>query len=94
MQQLVFKPLQLANTGINDDSLDARPATSEGISTGRHLRTEAPPRSTGPPRPGARQVITTAGDQARWVAALFTGKTLSAASRSTILDTAMRVGFG
>jgi CubicO group peptidase (beta-lactamase class C family) len=43
---------------------------------------------------GNASVYTTAGDEARWVDALFNGHVLSTASRAAVLDTSMSVGYG
>ena len=94
MQQLVFKPLELANAGIDDDSLEPGPQLAKGYQPEGTYGLKPATAIHRSARAGSASVITTAGDEARWVAALFTGKALSAASRSTLLDTAMRVGFG
>jgi CubicO group peptidase (beta-lactamase class C family) len=39
-------------------------------------------------------VYTTAADEARWVDALFRGNQISTSSRATVLDIALRVGYG
>ena len=94
MQQLVFKPLELANSGIDDDSLAPGLESAKGYQPeGTYGLKPATPIHWSA-KAGNASVIMTAGDQARWVAALFTGKAPNARFRSTILDTAMRVGFG
>jgi hypothetical protein len=40
------------------------------------------------------RVYTTAGDEARWVDALFKGHALTAASRDVVLDTSLPAGYG
>ena len=94
MQQLVFKPLQLANSGVDDDSLAPGPQPAKGYQPEGTFGLKPATPIHWSAKAGNASVITTAVDQARWVAALFTGKALSARSRSAILDTAMPIGFG
>jgi CubicO group peptidase (beta-lactamase class C family) len=93
MQALVFGPLGMTSSGIDDDSPlgnhVASPHDPEGVyglapSPGIHWSAKA----------GNASVFVTAADQCRWMRALFEGGFLSPSSRAAMLDTSERVGYG
>jgi CubicO group peptidase (beta-lactamase class C family) len=94
VDSLVFRPMGLTRSGIDDDSKDPteriakgyEPEGTYGLKPARSIYWSA--------KTGNASVYTTAGDEARWVQALFTGHALNAASRDAVLDSSMRVGYG
>jgi D-alanyl-D-alanine carboxypeptidase len=94
VQHLLFRPIGLNESGVDDDS----------IMQGRRMAKGYQPEGTYGLKPAAAihwsgktgnaSVYTTAGDEARWVTALFRGHQLSASSREAVLDTSLRVGYG
>jgi CubicO group peptidase (beta-lactamase class C family) len=94
VERLVFQPMGLKGSGVDDDSM------TEAIRQAKGYEPEGTyglrPASTihWSAKTGNGSVYTTAGDEARWVAALFSGHTLSAISREAVLDTSMKVGYG
>jgi CubicO group peptidase (beta-lactamase class C family) len=91
MEKLVFRPADLTQTAIDDDSITdaARGYQSEGVdglkpAASIHWSAKA----------GNASVVTRARDQARWVSARFGDQLLKKASREAILDTSERVGYG
>jgi len=94
LERLVFRPLRMNASGVDADSIkDAKrmangyePVATYGLKPTRAIHWSA--------KTGNASVYTTAGDEARWVNALFGGHALSASSRETMIDTSMRVGYG
>ncbi len=94
LQRLVFLPMGLHASGVDDDS------TSRGVQLAKGYQ----PEGTYGLKPataihwsgktGNASVYTTAEDEARWVDALFRGHALSETARGAVLDTSMRVGYG
>jgi D-alanyl-D-alanine carboxypeptidase len=93
VERLVFRPLGLAASFVDDDSETRAPEVARGYqpqgvrdlepASGIHWSAKA----------GNASVCTTAGDEARWVRMLFRGSALGE-SRSAVLDAAPRVGYG
>jgi CubicO group peptidase (beta-lactamase class C family) len=94
VKRLLFQPIGLAASGVDDDSINAsarmakgyEPAGTAGLKPAQSIHWSA--------KTGNASVYTTTGDVARWVDVLFKGGTLSAASRSAVLDTSIKVGYG
>jgi CubicO group peptidase (beta-lactamase class C family) len=93
VEQLVFRPVGLRSSGVDDDSLATmklargyEPAGTDGLKPAKPIHWSA--------KTGNGSVYTTVGDAARWVHALFLGDFLKPASRSLVLDTSARVGYG
>ena len=91
--RLVFRPLELNASMIDDDS-----EHSEGTAKGYEPQGVA---GVGPAtaihwsaKTGNASVSTTVADEERWVRLLFDGNALSSRSRDELLDTSMRVGYG
>ena len=94
LQKLVFKPLHLSDSGVDDDSnTDAR-KMAKGYQPDRvsGLKPATPIHWSG--KTGNASIFTTASDQARWLGALLTDRLLKPASREAIFDTSQRVGYG
>ena len=94
VEKLVFHPMRLMSSGIDDDSpphpaLMARgyaPEGTFGLKLAHSIHWSG--------KTGNASVYTTASDEARWVDELFRGDALSASSREAALDTSQRVGYG
>jgi len=94
LERLVFKPLGLASTGVDDDFVkdSARlargyePVETSALAPGKTIHWSG--------KTGNASVYTTAPDLAKWVHALFNGRALTATSRDEVLDTSVRVGYG
>ena len=94
VERSVFRPMGLAASGVDDDSIansalmakGYEPDGTFGIRPANSIHWSA--------KTGNASVYTTAGDEARWVDALFSGHALSVTSRSAVLDTSTRVGYG
>jgi CubicO group peptidase (beta-lactamase class C family) len=94
VERLVFQPMGLNSSGLDDDStvLTAhmakgyQPEGVYGLAPANPIHWSA--------KTGNASVYTTASDEARWVDALFRGHALSASSRAAVLDASQRVGYG
>jgi CubicO group peptidase (beta-lactamase class C family) len=93
VERLVFRPLGLAASGVDDDSADPasmakgyEPEGTYGLKAAKAIRWSG--------KTGNASVFTTAADEARWVRALFQGHALSVSSREAVLDTSLPVGYG
>jgi CubicO group peptidase (beta-lactamase class C family) len=94
VERLVFQPLGLAASGVDDDSMAhavhmASGYQPEGL---KGLKPATAIHWSG--KTGNASVYTTAGDEARWVNALFNGRALSATSREAVLSSPMGIGYG
>jgi CubicO group peptidase (beta-lactamase class C family) len=94
MRRLVFVPLNLPDSGVDDDSMTNVPSMAKGyepdgtygVSRAKTIHWSA--------KAGNGSAYSTVGDEARWVDAFFGGRVASAALRDAVLDTSMRVGYG
>jgi len=94
VEQLVLRPVGLRGSGVDDDSLDAtmkmargyEPERTDGLKPANPIHWSA--------KTGNGSAYTTVSDAARWVDALFLGDFLRSTSRSLVLDTSTRVGYG
>jgi CubicO group peptidase (beta-lactamase class C family) len=94
VDRLIFRPVGLAASGVDNDSMThpkymARgyePEGTYGLKPAAAIRWSA--------KTGNASVYTTAGDELRWVDALFRGRLLNAASREAVLDPSFGVGYG
>ena len=94
VEKLVFRRAALQASGIDDDSnataakmaLGYQPAGIYGIDRARVIHWSG--------KTGNASVFTTAGDETKWLEALFGGRLLSSSSREAMLDTSLEVGYG
>jgi CubicO group peptidase (beta-lactamase class C family) len=94
VEQLVFRPAGLSQSGVDDDSLHATPQMAkgyepegtDGLKPAQSIHWSA--------KTGNGSAYSTINDAARWVEALFSSDFLSAASRGFVLDTSTKVGYG
>jgi D-alanyl-D-alanine carboxypeptidase len=93
VKRLVFQPLGLTASFVDDDSETRAPELAQGYQPlgVRELQPASGIRWSA--KAGNASVCTTAGDEARWVRTLFRGNALGA-SRSAVLDASPRVGYG
>jgi CubicO group peptidase (beta-lactamase class C family) len=93
VERLVFRPMGLAGSGVDDDTEHPthmakgyEPEGTYGLKPATSIHWSA--------KTGNASVYTTARDQARWVRELFRGRALSPSSREAVLDTSLAVGYG
>ncbi|HZL55751.1 MAG TPA: serine hydrolase domain-containing protein [Bryobacteraceae bacterium] len=94
VERLVFKPMGMPASGIDDDSEPrgshmARGYAPEGASG---LKLANPIHWSA--KTGNGSAYATAADEARWVGELFHGDELSASSRNAVIDSSIPVGYG
>jgi len=94
VKQLVFRPMGLTASGVDDDSLTHPARMARGYEPVGTYGLKPAPAIHWSAKSGNASVYTAAGDEARWITALFQGHRLSALSRYAILDTSLSVGFG
>jgi CubicO group peptidase (beta-lactamase class C family) len=94
LQKLVFRPLGLTASGVDNDSVTSAKKIAEGYEPEGAYELKPAETIHWSAKAGNASVFTTAHDEARWVDALFKGHALSAASRDTVFDTSLRVGYG
>jgi D-alanyl-D-alanine carboxypeptidase len=93
LERLVFRPMGLVSTGVDDDSAGAR-HTARGYEPEGTLGLKPATAIHWSAKAGNASVYTTARDEARWVRLLFGGHALSMESREAMLDPSMKVGYG
>ena len=94
VENLVFQPIGLNASGVDEDSVsDAgemakgyAPDGADGLKPVNAIHWSG--------KTGNASVYTTVNDERRWVDALFSGHVLSAESRDAVLDTSTQVGYG
>ena len=94
VEKLVFRPAALQSSGIDDDSnatgakvaLGYQPEGVYGITRAAAIHWSG--------KTGNASLFTTAGDETKWMEALFGGTFLSSSSREAMLDTSVEVGYG
>jgi len=94
LQKLVFRPLGLTASGVDDDSVTNAKYMAKGYEPEAAYELKSAKAIHWSAKAGNASVYTTANDEARWVQALFSGHFLGAASRDAVLDTSLRVGYG
>jgi D-alanyl-D-alanine carboxypeptidase len=94
VERLIFQPLHLTASGVDDDSITHAIRMAKGYQPEGVYGVKPADAIHWSAKTGNASVYTTAGDEARWVDALFSGHVLSASSRAAVLDTSMRVGYG
>jgi CubicO group peptidase (beta-lactamase class C family) len=94
MERLLFRPMGLSASGVDDDSSKPsshlaegyEPVGTDGLRLANRIHWSA--------KTGNASAYTTARDEAAWLDALFHGHLLSSRSREDITDSSMRVGYG
>jgi CubicO group peptidase (beta-lactamase class C family) len=94
VKRLVFMPMGLTASGVDDDSVRGFPGRAKGYEPEGTYGMKAATAIHWSAKAGNASVFTTTGDEARWVNLLFQGHLLSSSSRDAILDTSLRVGYG
>lgn len=94
VERLIFHPIGLIASGVDDDSVTHGIPMAIGYEPEGALGLKAATPIHWSAKTGNASVYTTAGEEARWVDALFRGHQLSASSREDVLDTSVRVGYG
>ena len=94
VERLVFRPMGLSASGIDDDSVahaSAQAVGYEPVGTYGLKRATAIHWSA---KTGNASAYTTARGEARWVDELFRGHQLSESSRDVVMDRALTAGYG
>jgi CubicO group peptidase (beta-lactamase class C family) len=94
VEQLVFRPMGLTVSGVDDDSLTHSARMAKGYEPESIYGLKPAAAIHWSAKTGNASAYTTAGDEARLVTALFQGRQLSVSSRDAVLDTSVRVGYG
>lgn len=94
MKKLVFRPVALQASGIDDDSNATGEKMARGYQPEGVYGIIPAPAIHWSGKTGNASVFTTAGDETKWVEALFGGLFLSSSSREALLDPSMEVGYG
>ncbi len=94
VKQLVFAPLGMADSGIDDDRPDARPNNAKGYKPMGLYDLGAAEPIHWSAKAGNGSAYTTAGDELKFVQALVGGNFLSPKLRDTMFDLGTRVGYG
>lgn len=94
LQKLVFQPLGMTASGVDDDSVTNPDHMAKGYEPEGTYKLRPARAIHWSAKTGNASAYTTAGDEARWVNALFKGQALSATSHDAALDTSMPVGYG
>jgi CubicO group peptidase (beta-lactamase class C family) len=94
VEQLVFRPVGLSGSGLDDDSGDTTTQMAKGYEPEGMYELKPAKAIHWSAKTGNGSAYTTVSDAARWVDALFLGSFLSPASRALVLDTSTRVGYG
>lgn len=94
VERLVFHPAGLVLSGVDDESIVPEPDVAIGYEPEAVSGLRRAPTIHWSAKTGNASVYTTVTDEARFVAALFTGHLLSASSRKLLRDPSPRVGYG
>jgi CubicO group peptidase (beta-lactamase class C family) len=94
IDQLIFLPLGLTASGIDDDSMAHIANMARGYEPFGTYELKPAPLIHWSAKTGNGSAFTTARDEARWIDALFYGHLLRASSRDAVLDTSLSVGYG
>ncbi|HXW89586.1 MAG TPA: serine hydrolase domain-containing protein [Terriglobales bacterium] len=94
VDHLIFRPVGLTASGIDDDSAADSLQDAKGYEPFGTYALKPAALIHWSAKTGNASAFTTARDEARWVQALFRGHVLRASSREAVLDTSMSVGYG
>ena len=94
VERLVFRPLGLKGSGVDDDANTHTTRMAKGYEPEGTYGLKLSEAIHWSGKTGNASAYATAADEARWVEALFNGRFLSAASRKAVLDTSIPVGYG
>ena len=94
VEDLVFRPMHLTASGVDDDSVTHPKHMARGYKPEGTYGLTAATAIHWSGKTGNASVYTTTGDEARWVDALFDGHLLTAASREAVLNSPMGIGYG
>jgi CubicO group peptidase (beta-lactamase class C family) len=94
VENLVFQPIGLKASGVDDDSVSDAGQMAKGYAPDGLYGLKPVNAIHWSGKTGNASVYTTVNDERRWVDALFSGHVLSAESRDAVLDTSTPVGYG
>jgi CubicO group peptidase (beta-lactamase class C family) len=92
IEKLVFRPAGLYSSAVDDDS--ATPSFAQGYQPEGVYELKPAASIHWSAKSGNASIVTTARDEASLVDAIFNGTFLTPSSRSVILDTSQRIGYG
>jgi D-alanyl-D-alanine carboxypeptidase len=94
VDRLIFRPLSLTASGVDDDSVRDAAHMAKGYEPLGTYELKPASLIHWSAKTGNASAFTTARDEARWVDALFHGRFLRASSLDAVLDTSLSVGYG
>ena len=94
VDRLVFRPLSLTASGVDDDSVADAAHMAKGYEPLGTYELKPAPLIHWSAKTGNASAFTTARDEARWVDALFHGRLLRASSLDAVLDASLSAGYG
>jgi CubicO group peptidase (beta-lactamase class C family) len=94
VERLVFQPMGLTRSGVDDDSMTHATYMAKGYEPEGTYGLKPTTAIHWSAKTGNASVYTTAGNEARWVDVLFRGQQLRASFREAVLDTSLKVGYG
>lgn len=94
VKQLVFAPLGMRDSGIDDDGPQTQHRAAVGLSPERVFDVRPAERIHWSAKAGNASAYSTAADELKWLNGLFGGNFLSPALRSQMFDLTARVGYG
>ncbi len=94
MRRLVFAPLNLRDSGVDDDLETNTPSMAKGYEPEGTYGVKLAKAIHWSAKAGNGSVYSTLGDEAQWVDTFFGGRVMNSALRDQVLDPTMRVGYG
>jgi CubicO group peptidase (beta-lactamase class C family) len=94
VKQLVFAPLGMHDSGIDDDGPQAQRRAAVGLAPEKVFDVRPAERIHWSAKAGNASAYSTAADELRWLNGLFDSNFLSPALRSQMFDLTARVGYG
>jgi len=94
VDHLIFRPIGLAASGIDDDSRADTAQNAKGYEPFGTYAVKPAALIHWSAKTGNASAFTNARDEARWVEALFRGHVLRPSTRQAVLDTSLTVGYG
>ena len=94
VEKLVFEPAGLKASWIDDDSIAMEAKMAVGYQPDGVYGINRATAIHWSGKTGNASVVTTVGDETKWVEALFGGQLLSTSSREAMRDTSLEVGYG
>lgn len=94
LNRLIFRPVGLTGTGIDDDSVRLSTESAKGYEPEGTYELQPAAAIHWSAKTGNGSAFTTARDDTKWIGALFHGNVLSATSRELVLQNSTGIGYG